>query len=457
MPIAAVPAYLQRSDFKAASPGLRFGLLLPIWTDRADQEAQVQERAHKRSPEGQEINSLLARAGMDAAIAHLTQRQRLPSQWEKNDFAARHAWSEIQPLTPGDLALQRALAERQAGLAAALGGTLHLRIDAQSIAPFTTGLGNEHPLENGFAFLNPYGLPYLPGSGVKGVIRQAARELASGDWADTGGWSTAPRHEIRIQQGKQEIILQLSDLDVLFGLQSKDGDKQHFRGVLSFWDLIPSLSGNALMVEIMTPHQTHYYQHGESPHESGQPNPISFLTVPPGSRFTFHVTCDPTRLPMLLAQDSQWQHLLRAAFEHAFTWLGFGAKTAVGYGAMARDAAAEARAEQARAEQQAAKQQAAEAQAREQARQAALAQLSPVERSIQEFLDTRADPNQAEISAVIAAVKQGHWSDEDKPAVADWLKQRMQASKGWREQSAKKNPNKDKEYQNTLLVKQWLG
>ena len=51
-------------------------------------------------------------------------------------------------------------------------------------ASFTTGLGNEHPLENGFVFLNPYGLPYLPGSGVKGVLRQAARELAGGDWGD---------------------------------------------------------------------------------------------------------------------------------------------------------------------------------------------------------------------------------------------------------------------------------
>lgn len=41
----------------------------------------------------------------------------------------------------------------------------------------------EHLLENGFAFLNPYGLPYLPGSGVKGVLRQAAREVDKKSWA----------------------------------------------------------------------------------------------------------------------------------------------------------------------------------------------------------------------------------------------------------------------------------
>jgi CRISPR-associated protein Cmr6 len=35
-----------------------------------------------------------------------------------------------------------------------------------------------------------------------------------------------------------------------------------------------------------------------------------------------------------LAEGNCWQQLLRAAFEHAFAWLGFGAKTAVGYGSM---------------------------------------------------------------------------------------------------------------------------
>lgn len=34
MPIAAVPGYLGQ-DFSSASPGLRFGMYLPIWTDRA--------------------------------------------------------------------------------------------------------------------------------------------------------------------------------------------------------------------------------------------------------------------------------------------------------------------------------------------------------------------------------------------------------------------------------------
>src|SRR5690606_38300654 len=125
----------------------------------------------------------------------------------------------------------------------------------------------------------------------------------------------------------------------------------------------------SLAVDIMTPHQSHYYQQrldrksgdSTSPHESGQPNPISFLTLPPLTRFAFHVQCDVAHMERLapdLAHDNRWQQLLAAAFEHAFEWLGFGAKTRVGSGAMQAAAQAERALEHAR-------QQAAQARSRE--------------------------------------------------------------------------------------------
>ncbi|MCX8005816.1 MAG: type III-B CRISPR module RAMP protein Cmr6 [Burkholderiaceae bacterium] len=350
MPIAAIPRYLG-NDFKDASPGMRFGLLLPVWTSRADQEKEVKERAARRSREGQEVSCLLKEQGMDATIAALCQRERNPlaALWDKNDFAARQAWQELKTLNPRDRATAKALLARQQALAQTLPAVLQLQ--ATAVAPFTTGLGNEHPLENGFAFLNPYGLPYLPGSGVKGVLRRAAQELASGTWQDTRGWRADPSY--RLQVGKQRIALSM--IDVLFGREAGDGDTDHVRGALSFWDVIPQIAGDSLMVEIMTPHQSHYYQQRPdrpsggaiTPHDSGQPNPICFLTVPPGSSFVFHVTCDTHRLALLMQQrqegapdllqegETHWQRLLAGAFEHAFAWLGFGAKTSVGYGAMA--------------------------------------------------------------------------------------------------------------------------
>jgi len=92
------------------------------------------------------------------------------------------------------------------------------------------------------------------------------------------------------------------------------------------------------VVEIMTPHYGKYYQGEEPPHDSGAPIPVSFLAVPAKSNFDFHVVCHAARLPAAL--QTQWRGLLDGAFKHAFEWVGFGAKTSVGYGAMAPVAAA---------------------------------------------------------------------------------------------------------------------
>jgi len=276
MPVAAVPSYLGH-EFEDASPGMRFGMYLKLKQDNKKDALDTACRLDK--------NSCM-----------------------QND----------------------ALVERQRCIAAALPECVAYA--AIATAPFTTGLGNEHPLENGFAFLWPYGLPYLPGSGVKGVLRQAVRELVSGKWGGSE-WSDEPVAEIEVDRRP----VSLTAIDVLFGLESSDHQKKHFRGVLSFWDVIPQINGDRLMVEIMTPHQKHYYSDGKPPHDSGEPNPIRFLTVPPGSEFVFHVQCDYLRLENIapeLAAGNRWQALLEAAFDHAFDWLGFGAKTAVGYGAM---------------------------------------------------------------------------------------------------------------------------
>jgi CRISPR-associated protein Cmr6 len=290
MAFAAVPQYLGQ-DFRGASPGLRFGMYYQGWSDAGGTR---QEDGAKRD-------------AIDKACA-----------LEVADRRAMNAWNERQRQLAAPLASAGLLAE----------------FHARAVAPFATGLGSEHPTENGFAFLWPYGLPYLPGSGIKGVLRAAAREL---------GWPAAEH---------------LS----LFGSDVPDGEgAESQRGVLSFWDAMPVIEGERLRVEIMTPHQTHYLQPqaggsrrddkstagSDSPHDSGNPNPIYFLSVPPRSQFVFRVSCDLDRLGRLapeLQQDHRWRLRLQEGFEHAFEWLGFGAKTAVGYGAMKPDEQAQAKA-----------------------------------------------------------------------------------------------------------------
>lgn len=253
-------------------------------------------------------------------------------------------------------------------------------------SPFTTGLGIEHPIENGFAFLDPYGVPYLPGSSIKGVVRRAAEELALFE-KDSNGWSIvavwwlfgfdAASSYLRpvgkdeasfvrkeVERWHQAFKERTSCDDPLFlpffeviksqippeekitldtfarKLQESEVLRKaiHVKGLLDFWDSIPVLPNGELRVDIMNPHYTHYYQEGKPPGDWGSPNPIFFLTLPVGTEFTFHVRLLRTsRVPPSLLENNadgipRWWSLLDAAFKFAFEWIGFGAKTAVGYG-----------------------------------------------------------------------------------------------------------------------------
>lgn len=267
---AAIPAYIK--DFSDAPPGHRFSLYYAGW-------------------EG---------------------------GWSKPKSGVVDTLDKLKKLPDHSINLLAAFCARQNAAAEKLNDQV-LSLPCIGTSPFATGLGNEHPLENGFAFLTPYGLPYLAGSGIKGVIRKGAEELASGEWGDAKGWNA-------------------NDIRALFGPGEEDPtrDTHPMQGALRFWDVLPILHKNEMTVEIMTPHHGEYYQGKHSPHNSENPNPITFLAVPAKSQFTFFVECNATLL-LDDALQQKWRSLLEAAFDHACKWLGFGAKTAVGYGRMQLD------------------------------------------------------------------------------------------------------------------------
>lgn len=328
MATVAVPEYLSKlgaSFYETAPPGHRFSLYLRAWGENQETgkvDWRTKDRVPKLDSRTKQIK-INQRTGQteyedvpNDLLAFQIAAGAVPSQ-RYEDVARKNLPTKDEGLKPWR-PLVEGLKERQQTLASSLPADCMLSLQAEAIAPFTTGLGNEHPLENGFAFLNPYGLPYLPGSGVKGVLRKAAQELEKGLFGGKAGWTPGA-------------------IEALFGRESDSHDTEHQRGALMFWDVIPQIKGDSLKVEVMTPHQGHYYQKGESPHESGSPNPINFLTVPPGSSFTFHIQCNRhflARIAPELANDGRWKPLLEAAFAHAFEWLSFGAKTRVGYGSM---------------------------------------------------------------------------------------------------------------------------
>ena len=350
--VAATPDFIPH-DLREAAPGHRYQLYLQHWQG---QNGTAFAPYKKVIPQGK-----------DEKAEHARQSNAV--------------LKDICPLPASSIKVMAGVQARQQALILHYGPNGY-RISTTSTAPFATGLGNEHPIENGFAFLTPYGLPYLAGSGVKGILRRAAEELAlENDTQGASGWtwlaiwflfgfegavdkgslwdesSQLGKAFLRDVRGMAEspemyvLIRSLFDKDKKAGIRFFDvesGGAEQFlkacmadkslrgglqnRGALDFWDVFPKPFADKLVVEIMTPHFGKYYSGEQTPHDSGAPIPVSFLAVPAKSDFDFHVVCHPTRLPESL--QNTWRDLLQNAFDRAFEWVGFGAKTSVGYGAM---------------------------------------------------------------------------------------------------------------------------
>jgi CRISPR-associated protein Cmr6 len=235
-------------------------------------------------------------------------------QWLRN-FASKIA---------GDKTLLTEACTRQRNLVEKMGGKTMLLTNTSR---FITGMGREHPLDNGFTWHHTLGVPYLPGSSLKGVLRAWYRENGTWDEAKEkwGIWNPNTR---RMEDDKA--------INQLFGSQEKGV------GQFILLDILPSKPPQ-LVVEIMTPHYGDYYRdyqdkNGQkAPGDWLSPNPITFLAVEAGQSWQLAVLPGPSRRSI----NSEDINNLQSELLKAFAWLGAGAKTAIGYGRFEQDLAAE--------------------------------------------------------------------------------------------------------------------
>lgn len=221
--------------------------------------------------------------------------------WLKSQFPGRYT-------APASL-LEEACA-RQRALVETLGGRV---ICLKNTERFVTGMGREHPLENGFLWHHTLGVPYLPGSSVKGMVRAWLREENGQIVADHRG-----------RDCWQEPVW----LREQFGTQGRAG-----RVVLL--DMLPTQPPQ-LDVDVMTPHCGPYYQKkkgNDIPGDWHGPVPITFPTVSAGCSW---------QIGIIAADGERWLddiHFddLTSALLEAIEINGAGAKTAVGYGRCVRD------------------------------------------------------------------------------------------------------------------------
>jgi CRISPR-associated protein Cmr6 len=177
---------------------------------------------------------------------------------------------------------------------------------------FVTGTGNAHSLENGFTWHPTLGMPYLPGSAVKGLAR-AVIETALDDSDD-----------------ERKRLLKL-----WFGTEAK-GDVADQAGAVIFLDALP-VAPCDLKAEVLTPHMGKWYEKGGKeplnaetmPGDWHSPVPVTWLAA---NRVALQFTLLQRPGAEPVALSDVWE-----ALAFGLSRLGAGAKTAIGFGLFAED------------------------------------------------------------------------------------------------------------------------
>ena len=215
-------------------------------------------------------------------------------EFEKNNWMKTVVGEEL-----GCAQLIKDMSERLARLVLQRNGRVRFfRTDSH----FVTGIGREHPVENGFTWHPLLGVPFLPGSSVKGMVRA---------WAEN--WLGADK----------ELVSRI------FG---PEGERKA-AGTVVFFDALPVKSVR-LEADVMTPHYSGYYKKdGGPPADWYSPVPIPFLTVAEGQTFIFAMA--PRRTGHI--DDIEDMEKACEWLEQLLPSIGAGAKTAVGYGRFVPD------------------------------------------------------------------------------------------------------------------------
>lgn len=257
----------------------------------------------------------------------------------------------------GDADLLKSACRRQETLGIMLGGRI---AEMKTTWLFATGLGNPHPVENGFAWHPTLGVPYLTGAAVKGLVRA----WVEGGWMEVSGETETEQHNNRLatlyrwfgsedMDPKERTRLRQEG----FTPPSRGDAADTQAGQFIFFDAIP-IAPVTLACDVMTPHYGKWYEEGGTienvaaepqkvPADWHSPVPVPFLTV---KAATFLFCVAPRRLPRNDAEKDEVAKELgevMRALTDALQYLGAGAKTAAGYGRMEVDKAAEGKREKA--------------------------------------------------------------------------------------------------------------
>lgn len=184
------------------------------------------------------------------------------------------------------------------------------------------GLGGAHVREASLTIHPVYGVPYLPGSSIKGVVRHWALEaFFQGNEKE---YEAAQEEEA--EETKKRYALVIRDIF---------GDQEH-SGAVQFHDAFVYADFNRnekvyLKPDVLTVHFKHYYEKCEPPTDDMDPIPNEFYGVE-APYFEFVITLAGQQPRGSTLTDEELLEVAGAWLQRALTEMGIGAKTTSGYG-----------------------------------------------------------------------------------------------------------------------------
>lgn len=215
--------------------------------------------------------------------------QKLYRQHDEKGESARELLNAISELKVSSDAYKTVFARWQINLPQNT-----IKFTATTNSALAIGLGNASPLEVGLSIHHTYGTPYLPGSAIKGLLTRAAK----------------------VHKLSSEMT------DILFGTTDTAAH-------IVYWDaMLEPSSTQPFQQDVITVHHQKYY--GSSgkdgfPTDFDDPNPISFLSVKPKTKFCFAISSNSEGA-------GEWLQLAAELLKYALENMGLGGKTNAGYG-----------------------------------------------------------------------------------------------------------------------------
>lgn len=181
------------------------------------------------------------------------------------------------------------------------------------------GLGTDSAYQNGFTLHKVYGVPYLPASAIKGIIRS---------------YTISTYFKRNEAEAQKDVGFQYLFGNERLVNETKEIIVSECAGKINFTNAYAINTEFIIEADIITAHNVQYHSNGNYPSASESPTVIPFLSF---KKATFEPFCyiakgENTKITEGVFAEERPLELIKKIMVQAFEIQGIGAKTNLGYG-----------------------------------------------------------------------------------------------------------------------------